>query len=97
MWISRRAYEDLLAAHKREVDILAAWVESLQMSQGSPAAPLRGPEPSTTAPDISLYVSEDEEQLLEALANNMITEDQFQAELQRMREAGHVPSLSVVD
>lgn len=93
MWISRRAYTDLLAAHKREVDILAAWVESLQMQQGSPAAPLRAPEPSTQAPDISLYVSEDEEQILEALANGIINEDQARAEIAKMQAAGHEPAL----
>lgn len=93
MWISRRSYEDLLAAHKREVDILAAWVESLQMTQGSPAAPLRAPEPSTVSPDISLYVSEDEEQILEALANGLIDESQARAEIAKMQEAGHEPTL----
>jgi hypothetical protein len=96
MWISKRAYEDLLRSHHREVEILTDWVRSLQMDKGAPSAPLRGPEPTTTGPDLAMYIGEEEESLLEALANGLINETQFQAELAKLQARNHEVSLEVV-
>jgi hypothetical protein len=96
MWISKRAYEDLLRSHHREVEILTDWVRSLQMDQGAPSAPLRGPVPSTTLPDLAMYIGEEEDSLLEALANGLLDEAQFQSELAKLQARNHDVSLEVV-
>lgn len=81
MWVGKKVYQDLLAAHKREVDILAAWVEQLQQQLNmQTAARTPGDPPKLSeVPEMQLYISGEEEDLIDAHAQELIDDATFQA------------------
>lgn len=84
MWISKRSYEDLLASHKREVDILRDWVQSLLMDRGSPAAAAGPALPGFDLPVQMTSVSDEEQDLRDALEMGLIDEDALQEGLRQL-------------
>jgi len=87
-FVSKGRYDDLKAAHKREVDILVTWIEQLQAQVGAVNSPRPLAEQKLSEmPGMSLHISSEEEDLLDAYAQELITEDQFQA---GMAELGRV-------
>lgn len=93
MWISKRSYDDLLASHKREVDILRDWVQSLLMSQGAPVAPAstslgaNSGVGAGTPPDMALFVGDEEQDLRDAFEMDLISEDDLQEGLRQLAAA----------
>lgn len=79
-WVSRGRYDDLKDAHKREVDILVTWIEQLQTQVGALNSPRNPEEPQRLAevPGMSLYISAEEEDLLDAHAQGLIDDATFQ-------------------
>jgi hypothetical protein len=88
MWlVSKGRYEDLKAAHKREVDILVTWIEQLQTQLNvaqTPRTP-EAPKKVSEVPGMSMYISADEEDLIDAHAQGLIDDAAFQ---QGMDELG---------
>lgn len=78
--VSRGRYDDLKDAHKREVDILVSWIEQLQVQIGSTNSPRDPAEPSKVSelPGMSLYVSAEEEDLIDAHAQELIDDETFE-------------------
>jgi len=88
MWfVSKGRYDDLKAAHKREVDILVTWIEQLQAQIGATNSPRDPEQPQKLSemPEMALYLSSEEEDLLDAHAQGLIDDEQFQ---QGMAELG---------
>ncbi len=86
-FVSKGRYDDLKVAHKREVDILVTWIEQLQAQIGATNSPRDPAEPPRVSeqPGMSLYVSAEEEDLIDAHAQGLIDDAQFQ---QGMAELG---------
>jgi hypothetical protein len=83
MFVSRGRYNDLKAAHKREVEILVSWVEQLQTQIGAMGHSPReqgeqGEQKISADPQMSLYISAEEEDLIDAHAQELIDDEQFQ-------------------
>jgi hypothetical protein len=78
--VSKGRYDDLKAAHKREVDILVSWIEQLQQQVGALNSPRDPGEPQQLAemPGMSLYISAEEEDLIDAHAQGMIDDTAFE-------------------
>jgi hypothetical protein len=85
MWLAKRQYEDLLLSHKREIDILTAWIEQLQSQVGAVGhSPRAEPTFGAAAPPQTLYVSEDEQDLLDAREAGLIDDLQLEEGLRKM-------------
>ncbi len=87
-WVSRGRYDDLKAAHKREVDILVTWIEQLQAQIGATNTPREGgpePTPLSALPGMGLYVTAEEEDLIDAHQQGIIDDMAFE---QGMAELG---------
>lgn len=75
--------------HSRNIEILTAWIEQLQLQTG---AAVPGPAPahrtqaqgSGPAPDMALYVGDEEEALIDAHASGLINDDQLSEGLQQL-------------
>ena len=80
-WVSRGRYDDLKDAHKREVDILVTWIEQLQAQVGAMNSPRNPGETQRISeqPGMGLYMTSEEEDLIEAHAQGLIDDEQFQA------------------
>ena len=95
MWSSKRSYEDLLLSHKREIDIMTAWIEQLQAQVGAVGHSPRAEEFGTPqlVPE-TLYVGDDEQDLLDAREANLI--DDLQLE-EGLRQLGYLNKEVVVN
>jgi len=86
MWISRKVYEDLKKEHLRTVEALAEQIEYLRIQLGTPK--LQPPANPTEQPMAvvgqDMYVGEDEEALLDAHANGLIGDDEFQTAMEQV-------------
>lgn len=90
LWEARIA--DLKHEHNRTVDTLVAWIEQLQSQVGAyqqPVAvggnyPTTGTQQPPAATSVSMYVSEEEGALDDALEMGLITKDQYNEELERI-------------
>ena len=81
MWfVSKGRYDDLKAAHKREVEIMVSWIEQLQTQVGAMGHSPReqGEKKLSADPQMSLYISSEEEDLIDAHAQELIDDEQFQ-------------------
>lgn len=80
MFVSRGRYNDLKDAHKREVDILVSWIEQLQAQIGATNSPRDPAEQKLSEmPGMAMYVSAEEEDLIDAHAQGLIDDATFQA------------------
>ena len=96
LWQAR--IDDLKHEHNRTVDALVAWIEQLQGQIGAfqqPVAvggqyPQAGAMPQPDAVPMSMYVSDEEEGLNDALALKLITQEQYDEELARINAADSI-------
>ena len=86
MWISRKVYEDLKKEHNRTVEALAEQIEYLRVQLGTPTPqPASNPTQQPMAVvGQDMYVGEDEEALLDAHANGLIDDAEFQKALEQV-------------
>lgn len=85
MWINKQQYQDLLLSHKREIDIMTAWIEQLQSQVGAVGhSPRAEPMFGAAQPPQTLYVSEDEQDLLDAREAGLIDDLQMEEGLRKM-------------
>jgi hypothetical protein len=93
MLITRRSHEahiaDLKEAHAREVAIMTAWIEQLQLQVGTFNSPRTPDQPKAIneQPGMALYLSSEEEDLVDAHAQGIINDEQFEM---GMAELGRV-------
>jgi hypothetical protein len=75
--------EELKKEWSKERDIMLAWIEQLQLQVGALAAPrdLGPQQPDLQAQALAMYVGDEEEQLLDAHASGLITDEQLEAEM----------------
>jgi hypothetical protein len=86
-WVSRGRYDDLKEAHRREVDILVTWIEQLQQQVGAFNSPRDPGEPQKLSehPAMAMYVTDEEEALIDAHAQEIIDDEQFQQAMNELR------------
>lgn len=87
LWQAR--VDDLKKEFDRERSILVAWIEQLQAQVGTMNSP-RDPESAAAHaphPGMALYISSEEEDLIDAHAQGLIDDEQFQ---QGMESLGRV-------
>jgi hypothetical protein len=79
-FVSKGRYDDLKVAHKREVDILVSWIEQLQLQVGALGSPRPGAETEKVSdmPGMAMYVSAEEEDLIDAHAQELISDEEFE-------------------
>jgi len=76
--------EDLKKEHDRTIQSLVAWIEQLQAQVGAvrttpgPGANIPAPMPEV---NMAMYLGEEEESVLDAFANDLITQEQMEAAL----------------
>ncbi len=75
--------EDLKKEHDRTIQSLVAWIEQLQAQVGAtrttPGAATQPPAPAEV--NMSMYLGEEEESVLDAFANDLISQEQMEAAL----------------
>lgn len=85
MWLSKRQYEDLLRSHKREIDIMTAWIEQLQQQVGAVG---HSPRPEQFGnPQMmptTLHVGDDEQDLIDARDMGLIDDLQLEEGLRKL-------------
>lgn len=85
-WVSKGRYEDLKVAHKREVDILVSWIEQLQVQINSANSPRQALDPTLAEmPDMGMYLSDIETDLIDARENGLMDESEFQQAMQQVK------------
>lgn len=76
--------EELKAEWAKERDILLAWIEQLQLQVGASTAPLSPEKQPASDQSMALYVGEEEEQLLDAYASGLITDEQLEESMAQL-------------
>lgn len=90
MWVSKRSYEDLLLSHKREIDIMTAWIEQLQAQVGAVGHSPRPAEFGTAeAVPTSLFVGDEEQDLMDALDQGLIDQPMFEEGMRKLGFLNH--------
>lgn len=78
-FVSKGRYDDLKIAHAREVELLVSWIEQLQQQVGAMNSPRPAGDPKLSEmPGMSLYISDDEADLIDAHAQNLIDDEEFE-------------------
>ena len=84
MWVSKRTYEDLLLSHKREIDIMTAWIEQLQGQVGAVGHSPRQDPVQNYAQAEALYTSDEQQALLDAREFGIIDDIQLEDGMKKL-------------
>jgi hypothetical protein len=76
----------LLLSHKREIDIMTAWIEQLQAQVGAVGHSPRPEQFGAAEPAVptSLFVGDDEQDLMDALDQGIIDQPAFEEGLRKL-------------
>lgn len=77
--------EELKAEWAKERDILLAWIEQLQLQVGTLTAPRQTETQPPVDQSMALYIGEEEEQLLDAHASGLITDEQLEESMAQLQ------------
>jgi hypothetical protein len=77
---------DLKKEHQRTVEALTAWIEQLQLQVGAPTTPIAAPQTGSgeKPSDYAMYVGDEEADLIDAHAMNLINDAQLEEGLAQL-------------